>query len=171
MWPLFVIAIAVFWVASTNDTESETLPTETDTMGLGRSHPSLTAWYLVAQRELPFALRISSSTRSYAQQEEIYSWGRTKQNPFVAATPDLPFGPTATNARGGETPHNVYSDGFSHAIDVQPGSMTVDEYETMGRHAEAHGLYWGGHFKLSGTPDYAHVETKIWRGLSPDKES
>jgi hypothetical protein len=139
--------------------------------GLARSHPSLVAWFAKAQAELPFALRISSASRTYAQQAEIYSWGRDKQNPFSPATSAYPLGVTATNAKAGQTPHNIFSDGYSHALDVQPGNMTIAEYTAMGAHAELNGLYWGGHFKLDGTPDYAHVETTLWRGLTPDKEA
>lgn len=132
-----------------------------------QTHPDIIAWYNKALSDLGIDIGIVSTTRSLQEQQNIYDWGRKVQNPYSPATPGNPFGATATNAKPGQSPHNPRSDGYSHAADFRPGGMTVMEYTAMGVHAEANGLVWGGRFTLSGTPDYAHVETSFWRNIKP----
>ena len=132
-----------------------------------QTHPDIIAWHAKAEADLGMSIGIVSTTRSLAEQADIYSWGRTTQNPYSPSTAENPLGITATNAMPGQTAHNPRSDGYSHAVDFKPGNMTVFDYTAMGAHAEANGLVWGGRFLVSGKPDYAHIETKFWRNVKP----
>lgn len=131
-----------------------------------KTHPRLLAWLEAARRELPFPLEVASATRSYADQERIYAWGRTAQNPYSKSEEGFPLGRPATNAHGGQSAHQVRADGYSHAIDVAPVPATEANYRAAGAHAVAAGLVWGGSFNVAGKPDLPHVETPHWRTLA-----
>lgn len=133
---------------------------------LGRAHPLLRVWLTRARAELPFEIAVVSSTRTYAEQDRIYQWGRTTVNPYTGPIlPGKPLGRIATNARGGQSPHQVRADGYSHAIDLRPGAATFEEYQQLGEHAQSYGLTWGGTFKVDGAADLPHVETASWRTI------
>lgn len=126
------------------------------------THPKLQTFIL----GMPDNWRVVSSSRSHDEQAEIYSWGRTKQNPYAAASPGKPFGPVATNAANACTsPHGVRSDGYSYACDIRPGGASMAEYAQLRAAAEAAGLVSGASFTVGGAPDYPHIEVPGWRNV------
>jgi len=139
-----------------------------DLAKMGQSHPRLVGFV----RTMPSDWRVVSATRTPAEQAEIYSWGRTKQNPYVPALIGHPFGPVATNASNAcQSPHGVRSDGFSHACDIRPGRARMEDYLLLRHALEAVGLMSGASFTVGGNPDYPHAEVPGWRQVpcSPPK--
>ena len=89
-------------------------------------------------------IKIISATRTFAQQDELFSHGRTKP------------GPKVTNARGGQSNHN-----FGVAWDIgiflngayQPESPLYSKVGAIGKRM---GLEWGGDW--SSFPDEPHFQ-------------
>jgi peptidoglycan L-alanyl-D-glutamate endopeptidase CwlK len=83
---------------------------------------------------------IYCTLRSNAEQDELYSHGRTKPGPIV------------TNARAGYSSHNPGKEGKSKAFDCVPllhGKPQWNDaatYLKMGEIAESVGLKWSGRF-------------------------
>lgn len=107
---------------------------------------------MLAAKGLYFAVTLA--LRSVADQDKLYSIGRTKP------------GDKVTNARGGYSWHN-----FGRAVDLvlvrdggtlewQPMVDTdhdgMGDYRQMGEAAKSLGFVWGGDFK--GLGDFGHVE-------------
>mgnify|MGYP006921351730 CR=1 FL=1 len=88
--------------------------------------------------------KVISGTRTYAEQDELFSHGRTKP------------GPKVTNARGGQSNHN-----FGCAVDIglfKDGDYLEDSplYLEAGPIGKSVGLTWGGDWKS--IKDYPHFE-------------
>lgn len=101
--------------------------------------------------------------RSEQEQDVEYAKGRTAP------------GPKVTNAKGGESPHNVFlPDGTPAALafDVVPvdrdgkpiWDSTSAAWPAMGQIAETLGLVWGGHFV--NLRDMPHVEYPNWEAVA-----
>lgn len=96
-----------------------------------------------------WTVKIISGNRTYAEQEALWSKGRTAP------------GPKVTNARGGQSNHN-----FGIAWDIglfdakgtynPPGNLGV--YRAIGKIGKALGLTWGGDWR--GMVDLPHFEVK-----------
>lgn len=90
-------------------------------------------------------IKVTSGTRSYAEQDALYEQGRSKPGRIV------------TNARGGYSSHN-----FGTAFDYTlfNGASPIWEspnYRVVGSLAKSMGLAWGGDWE---TPDEPHVYLK-----------
>lgn len=81
------------------------------------------------------------------------------------------FAAGKSNARAGESPHNVVDDegrpascAFDYAIYDKDGNYCADgedpRYATAGHIGEGLGLVWGGRFTK---PDFDHLELKNWK--------
>lgn len=96
-------------------------------------------------------IRIISGLRSYAEQDELYSRGRTK------------LGPIVTNARGGYSNHNF---GIAFDVGVFEGSQYLGEspkYKAVGALGMELGLEWGGSWKT--IVDQPHFQLRPgWAG-------
>jgi len=83
--------------------------------------------------------------RTFAEQDELYARGRTKQNPYSPSTSKHPLGEICTTKKGGESWHN-----FGVACDMIPlnNKWSADGKSSwelcMGEIGEKLGLTWGG---------------------------
>ena len=120
----------------------------------GRSEANIQTLLPAAQREARefmktvtdagITIKIISATRTFAQQDELFSHGRTKP------------GPKVTNARGGQSNHN-----FGVAWDIgiflngayQPASPLYSKVGAIGKRM---GLEWGGDWPSF--PDEPHFQ-------------
>src|SRR5262249_22134008 len=89
-------------------------------------------------------VKIISATRTFAEQNELFSRGRTKP------------GPKVTNARGGQSNHN-----FGAAWDIgvfKNGAYEPESplYKKVGAIGKSLGLEWGGDWKSF--PDEPHFQ-------------
>ncbi len=109
----------------------------------------------IAAKENTKYIAIGGS-RTWAQQEEIYSIGRTKP------------GKKVTNARGGYSNHNfgialdfgVFRDG--KYLDEKYPYLAAHVHKQVGKIAKKHGLEWGGDWKSF--VDMPHFE--VYTGLN-----
>lgn len=105
-----------------------------------------------------------SGYRSWEEQDALYALGRTKPN--VDATEEKPMGGKVTNARGGQSYHNL-----SIAVDLCPDKdldraglqpdWNPEAFELLGEEAKALGLEWGGSW--TSFKDYPHVQLPLHR--------
>jgi peptidoglycan L-alanyl-D-glutamate endopeptidase CwlK len=95
------------------------------------------------------SIKIISGTRTFAEQDELYSHGRTKT------------GPKVTNARGGGSNHNY---GVAWDIGVFKNGQYLPEsplYAQIGTIGKSLGLEWGGDWKsLQDEPHFQMVPEK-----------
>lgn len=133
-----------------------------DSRDLADLHPTLRplAEALVAQAAARGIRTVISCTyRPAALQDRYYAQGRT--------TP----GRRITNARGGESPHNVTLGGrpASAAFDIYPVTGTAlakaddPRWTTLAEIGRGLGLVWGGDFRS--IRDCPHFELSNWRTL------
>lgn len=111
-----------------------------------------------AWEEMRIDLRVTSGTRTMAEQQALYDQGRTKP------------GKRVTNARPGYSWHN-----FGLAFDVTVFEGTKPrwdgpEYDAVGKLGERLGLEWGGswkgfkdrpHFQLTGGKTLAEMRASV----------
>jgi peptidoglycan L-alanyl-D-glutamate endopeptidase CwlK len=93
-------------------------------------------------------IEIISGTRTYAEQDELYAIGRTKE---LHRKP-------VTNAQGGHSNHNF---GIAFDVGIFVGEHYLGSsplYETVGALGEEVGLFWGGRWK--GFYDGAHFQLR-----------
>lgn len=111
--------------------------------------------------------KITSGLRTYAEQDVIYTYGRTRVNPD-GPLPGKPMGAKVTNATGGYSNHN-----FGLAFDVtlfdSSGKKPVWDsplYKTLATLGINMGLEWGGNW--TSTNDQPHYQLRpAWaRGMS-----
>lgn len=100
-------------------------------------------------------IKVTSGTRTYAEQDSLYEQGRSRTGSVV------------TNARGGQSNHNF---GVAFDVTVFDGVVPIWEsprYKTVGQLGKALGLEWGGdwktindepHFELH--PDWAKGQSE-----------
>lgn len=110
-------------------------------------------WLKECKRE-GVKVKIYQTYRNDAQQDYLYSKGRTRQGNIV------------TWARGGQSLHNYVEDGLpaSQAIDFyienEKGGAdwdSISEYTKAGRIATRLGLVWGGDWNRP-KKDYVHIQ-------------
>ncbi len=92
-------------------------------------------------------LIVTSATRTYAEQEELYKQGRTNPGPIV------------TKAHGGYSNHNF---GIAFDVTIFKGGVPVWEspaYKAVGAWGKSLGLTWGG--------DWASIEDEPHFELHP----
>jgi hypothetical protein len=87
------------------------------------------------KKELNIDLRVTSTLRTHAQQNELYAQGRTKPGEIV------------TKAKGGESSHN-----FGTALDVVPiengkANYNTKDWDKIANIAKSFGFTWGGDWK------------------------
>lgn len=89
------------------------------------------------EKELGIKLRVTSTLRTYAEQDKLYAQGRTTKGNIV------------TNAKGGQSNHN-----FGTALDVVPivngqadWKTTADTWNKIGTIGKSLGFVWGGDWK------------------------
>jgi len=104
------------------------------------------AWLGICEQR-GYNVRVISVFRSFAEQDALYAQGRTAP------------GPRVTNAKGGQSFHNV-----RRAIDfgVYLGgvlSQDPDVYRQVGKAGEDAGLEWGG--RWTGFPDEDHLQNRV----------
>lgn len=93
-------------------------------------------------------LMVTATYRSFAEQDALYAQGRTEPGPIV------------TNARGGQSFHNVRrAADFAFVVDGKPNWSDNLPWLELGRIAERCGLEWGGRWRRF--PDRPHVEDRI----------
>lgn len=101
-------------------------------------------------------VRIISGTRTYEEQDALYSQGRTKP------------GPRVTNARGGYSNHNF---GVAFDVGLFSGKDYLEDsplYEELGPVGELVGLEWGGRWKS--IKDYPHYQMKTGLTMAQMRE-
>ena len=86
------------------------------------------------EKELGIKLRVTSTLRTFAEQDKLYAQGRTTKGGIV------------TNAKGGESNHN-----FGTALDVVPivngqadWKTTADTWNKIAKVGKSLGFEWGG---------------------------
>lgn len=87
---------------------------------------------------------VTSGTRTYEEQNELYAQGRTKPGKVV------------TNARGGYSWHNF---GIAFDITIFNGSQPVWEspkYKDVGEAGKKLGLEWGGDWRFKDEPHFQY---------------
>lgn len=103
--------------------------------------------FVESARKLGIDLRVTSTYRSIAKQNELYGYGRTDKSKGIV-----------TNARGGQSYHN-----YGLAMDVVPYVDGKPDWKTdwakLGALGKAHGLEWGGDFKTF--VDRPHFQMKF----------
>lgn len=97
-------------------------------------------------------IKVTSGTRTYAEQDELYAQGRTKPGDIV------------TNAKGGYSNHNF---GLAFDVTIFKGSDDPEKaktpvyesptYQALGALGRDLGLAWGGNWKK---PDEPHFELR-----------
>ncbi len=131
---------------SSNEIEKEAQSKPAASSPLDRVHPTLAARaskLIELAKADGFTLRVVQGLRTIAEQDALYSQGRTRK------------GPKVTNAKGGQSNHN-----YGLAVDfafVVGGEISWDEklYKNLGRWAKQVDLAWGGNWK---SVDLPHVE-------------
>lgn len=93
-------------------------------------------------------IKVTSGTRTYAEQNALYAQGRSKPGKVV------------TNARGGQSNHNF---GLAFDVTLFSGATPVWEsplYKVVGSIGQSLGLEWGGSWKsLKDEPHFEMVPT------------
>lgn len=97
-------------------------------------------------------LRVTSAHRTYAEQDALYSQGRTKSGSIV------------TNAKGGQSNHN-----FGTALDVVPikngkAEWNTKDWDKIAVIGKSVGFQWGGDWK--GFVDKPHFEMSFGNSLA-----
>lgn len=89
------------------------------------------------EKELGIKLRVTSTLRTFAEQDKLYAQGRTTKGGIV------------TNAKGGESNHN-----FGTALDIVPivngqadWKTTADTWNKIAKVGKSLGFEWGGDWK------------------------
>lgn len=103
-----------------------------------------------------YVAKIISGTRSYAEQNRLYSIGRSKP------------GRKVTNARGGYSNHNF---GIAFDIGIFNGTSYISEspiYTELGMIGESVGLEWGG--RWTSFKDEPHYQLKTGFTLAQLRE-
>jgi peptidoglycan L-alanyl-D-glutamate endopeptidase CwlK len=126
---------------------------------IAKSHPMVrekVREFLNKAEKQGIKLRITSSLRTYAEQDELYAQGRTKAGSIV------------TNAKGGQSNHN-----FGTAIDVVPivnGQLDWNskDWAKIGEIGKSVGFAWGGDWK--GLVDKPHFEMQFGNTLAQLKQ-
>ena len=97
--------------------------------------------FLAATAVLPFAYKIISGTRTYAEQDGLFALGRTKSGKIV------------TKAKGGQSNHNfgiAWDVGIFDGATYFAGNTKKEDqaYVVLGQHilAQVGGLEWGGNW-------------------------
>ena len=99
--------------------------------------------------------KVTSATRTFAEQAALFAKGRTAK------------GPKVTNARPGSSWHNY---GVAYDLTLFSGKNPVWEskhYDTAGRIGEELGLEWGGRWR--GLVDRPHFQRKLGLTLAQAK--
>jgi peptidoglycan L-alanyl-D-glutamate endopeptidase CwlK len=106
------------------------------------------------EKELGIKLRVTSTLRTYAEQDKLYAQGRTTKGGIV------------TNAKGGQSNHN-----FGTALDVVPivnnkadWKATADTWNKIAVVGKSLGFQWGGDWK--GLVDKPHFEMQFGNTLA-----
>jgi peptidoglycan L-alanyl-D-glutamate endopeptidase CwlK len=115
------------------------------------------------EKELGIKLRVTSTLRTYAEQDKLYAQGRTTKGGIV------------TNAKGGQSNHN-----FGTALDVVPivngqadWKTTADTWNKIGTVGKSLGFEWGGdwksfvdkpHFEMTFNNSLAQMRSKQEKG-------
>ena len=104
------------------------------------------------EKELGIKLRVTSTLRTYAEQNELYAQGRTKSGAIV------------TNAKGGQSNHN-----FGTALDVIPivngqPDWSTKHWQEIATIGKSVGFQWGGDWK--GLVDKPHFEMQFGNSLA-----
>lgn len=110
-----------------------------------------------AALEKGWTFKVTSGLRTYAEQDKLYTYGRTVMNPD-GPLPGKPKGATVTNAVGGFSNHNF---GLAFDVTLFDGSKAVWDsplYKTLATLGINLGLEWGGNWK---TPvDQPHYQLR-----------
>lgn len=115
------------------------------------------------EKELGIKLRVTSTLRTYAEQDKLYAQGRTTKGGIV------------TNAKGGQSNHN-----FGTALDVVPivngqadWKTTSDTWNKIAKVGKSLGFEWGGdwksfvdkpHFEMTFNNSLAQMRSKQEKG-------
>ncbi|KUY29384.1 M15 family metallopeptidase [Elizabethkingia ursingii] len=132
-------------------------------------HPNLVKIMKVAIANSPVDFTIIQGVRTLKEQQEFYSWGRSKINPNTGKMDRV------TNADGirNKSNHQVKIDGYGHAVDLYPFFLgkvqlnhkdTIKNLKLISDHIKkvakelGIGITWGGDWK---NPfDAPHFELK-----------
>jgi peptidoglycan L-alanyl-D-glutamate endopeptidase CwlK len=106
------------------------------------------------EKELGIKLRVTSTLRTYAEQDKLYAQGRTTKGGIV------------TNAKGGQSNHN-----FGTALDVVPivngqadWKTSADTWNKIAIVGKSLGFEWGGDWKSF--VDKPHFEMQFGNSLA-----
>ena len=123
-----------------------------------------------AATEHGWRFKITSGLRTYAEQDTLYTYGRTVMNP-EGPLPGKPRGATVTNATGGFSNHN-----FGLAFDVTLfGSFDTDGktpvwdsplYKALAALGTQMGLEWGGNWTTSTDQPHYQLRPQWAKGMT-----
>lgn len=133
---------------------------------LNHLHPQLRPiciQWLETCRQQSIGSFVTMTHRTIAEQDALYAQGRTKPGNIV------------TNAKGGQSPHNVTLPGgtpaacaFDFAIKRENGELNWDvrsiEFQTAVAIGKKLDLKWGGDF-VGKLGDFVHFELGDWKKL------
>jgi peptidoglycan L-alanyl-D-glutamate endopeptidase CwlK len=101
-----------------------------------------------------WTFKITSGLRTYAEQDKLYTYGRTVMNPD-GPLPGKPRGATVTNAVGGYSNHNF---GIAFDVTLFDGAQPVYDsplYKGLAVLGTQMGLEWGGSWQsINDQPHY-----------------
>ena len=120
---------------------------------LDKSIQSDTVTFINEVFAMGIKLRVTQALRTIAEQDELYAQGRTKPGKIV------------TNAKGGESIHNI---GFAVDIcEIKDGKAFWNiDYDKIVPVAESLGFEWGGYFKsFTDKPHFQKKGVKICKDL------
>ncbi len=134
----------------------------------------------IEREGLPF--RVFETRRTMTRTQTLYMQGRAYQAGVLKKV-----GPTVSNARPGESPHNfglamdlvlvtdpehTWWDGHAHELPKGPWDLGDSHrpiiklaWDRLGRCARACDLVWGGDW--TSFKDWPHVEIKQWQSFRP----
>lgn len=128
-------------------------------------HPDLVKVMTEAITDSPVDFTITQGVRTTQQQQEYYSWGRTKKNPNDGKMTKVTYADGVKR----KSNHQVKSDGYGYAVDLYPfflGEVQVRHKDTIARLKEIAEhilsvakklnikIIWGGTFKKPYDPPH-----------------
>ena len=125
-----------------------------DQQRLDGIHPTLRnelATIFSEMYRLGYRLFVVQGVRTVEEQAKLYAQGRTSPGKVVTNKDGVKF----------RSNHQPHADGFGHAVDVaflgaHPPFDDAWPWETLGQHAEARNLRWGG--RWAHPHDAPHIE-------------
>lgn len=132
-------------------------------------HPNLVLLMKESIKDSPFDFTITQGVRTQKEQQEFYSWGRTKKNPNTGKMTKV----TYADGIKRKSNHQPKSDGYGHAVDLYPyidgkvqvqGKAVIDALEQIADHIKKKAeeldieITWGGDWKKPYDPPHFQLK-------------